>query len=423
MVKNLFLIAAACGLVVNLVSDLSIFKQHKDAILTGAWVNQSYEVSQAIAAVKISILESKIKNQPDLELVPKLKNLSQLAKDLPVEKKILSRLVEFSAVKLFEQSASREALVSLTELQLEVDEQIRLRVKNDEHSNSNVMTSALYANIFDIFLIFLFVGFYFYELRRAGRVQSALTQTLADVDANNQNLQMVLAKKNSQIKSTVHDLKNPLGSIRGFAELMTDEVDNKDSILKMAKVIQNVSNNSLALVGALLEDGDLERKPFEKLNLIDCLQETCTFLGPVARKKNQQILFLPPLDQAATTGYRYQIQNIFFNIIGNALKFSPAGTQVQILTNFAEGYFITDIIDQGPGFLPSDFSKIFNPGSTLSARPTGNEISTGFGLSSARESIEKIGGRIEILKTASSGAVVRIQLLAQKITIQENLAN
>ena len=106
---------------------------------------------------------------------------------------------------------------------------------------------------------------------------------------------------------------------------------------------------------------------------------------------------------------KLKIQDIFYNVIGNAIKFSPPGSAILIDgTDFAD-FFEIRIRDQGPGLTPEDFTKLFNLGGKLSARPTAGENSTGLGLYSVKQALEAMGGSIEVKNNDDVGACFTIR--------------
>ena len=242
-------------------------------------------------------------------------------------------------------------------------------------------------------------------------MQKALSSALGHVEAVNKSLQTTLLNKESVLKTTVHDLKNPLGSIRGFAEILAEEAGGNKSVLEMTEVIQRISNNALALVGSLLkastDEGETEL--IENVKIVDVLEETCGFLEPVVKKKGQKINFKRDTHDFSFVGSRQQIQDVFYNIIGNASKFSPYESILTVDCDSRKEFFEVQVRDQGPGFAESDFSKMFLSGAKLSAKPSGGEDSTGIGLYSAKKTIEKFRGSITVENNIGYGACVKIR--------------
>lgn len=233
---------------------------------------------------------------------------------------------------------------------------------------------------------------------------------MIQIEEVNQNLRLNLAARDSQMKTVVHDLKNPLGSIRGFAELLYQDASNKDNVIEMAGIIQRISNSTLSLVGGFLKENSAHQI-FEAVNISDCIEYVRTCLRPIAEEKHQKIevqLHSPDLRTWATA---YQLQDLFFNLIGNALKFSPRGATVRIASRTDGDFYKIEIKDEGPGFAKNDFEKLFVAEAKLSAKPTGNETSNGIGLYSAKQTMDRLHGRISVENNAKKGACVSVSFI------------
>ncbi|MEL7002435.1 MAG: HAMP domain-containing sensor histidine kinase [Bacteroidota bacterium] len=91
------------------------------------------------------------------------------------------------------------------------------------------------------------------------------------------------------------------------------------------------------------------------------------------------------------------------NIMSNAVKFSPSDTEIRVRTASDETSFWVHVKDQGPGFTEEDREKLYRKFQKLSARPTGQESSTGLGLSIVKTLIEKLRGSVS-LETSIEGS-------------------
>jgi signal transduction histidine kinase len=85
---------------------------------------------------------------------------------------------------------------------------------------------------------------------------------------------------------------------------------------------------------------------------------------------------------------------VYDNLLSNAIKFSPKGSIVRVFHQRNNGKIRTVIKDEGQGLTPEDKSKLFRKFQTLSARPTGSEVSTGLGLSIVKRFVEEMEGSV-----------------------------
>ncbi len=407
MIKNLFISAAAFGLIINLYSDIAVYEQKKMAIESGRWVEHSRDVISAINATRVSVFESEIQKVPQESLSANFEKLSKLVDTIPTEKKKVDELAQLSPYELIKVDHN-PALSLLNEILSAELALLDQRLLQDKSANASIANETFFTNGLDIVLIFLFIGFFIYERRNALKLQSSISRALLQVETSYQQLQMVLATKNDRLKTIVHDLKNPLGSIRGFAELIYDGT-NKDSVAEMANIIQRVSNSTLELVGSILDEKNENSSVKKAVNVKKCLADSCMLLGPVAAEKRQVIKFEGDNSDLVVLGSEKTLQDVFFNLIGNALKFSPKDSKVLVSFSRSAKYFEIRIRDQGPGFTAADFSKLFKNSTRLSAKPTGNETSTGIGLYSAKKSLENFNALIEVANNLQVGACITIK--------------
>jgi signal transduction histidine kinase len=222
--------------------------------------------------------------------------------------------------------------------------------------------------------------------------------------------------KSRLLQIASHDLKVPLTALNATAGLIGREPDDPAAVRRLAEGIQADTARMRGLVrdfldAAAMEDGNLQ------LNSAECdlgviAQAAVQSLEPVARAKSQRLVFqaatatLPPV---RADGDR--LRQVFDNLVGNALKFTPPGGEITVALGEAAGWVFAEVRDSGPGLGPADFARIFAPYQRLSAQPTGaGEDSTGLGLFIARELLTLQGGRLEVQSQPGSGAVFRVNL-------------
>jgi signal transduction histidine kinase len=411
MIAKIFYVAIAIGLIFNLVGDASVYRQNKVERETGEWLSNSYAVIQAIDWAKIEVLQSQNRKALTPAVRESFLALERLLKSTPNQNKRVADLLALNKNQIIAPK-SNPALDILYEMSLAERTLLDERLKSNALSDSATADQMILTNVVDLAFMLIVVSFFFYEKKQAEKMQAAMTSALAHVESVNQSLLHSMSKKDSKFKMAVHDLKNPLGSIRGFAELLQDEEGNSLSTLEMVQIIKRISNNTLTLVESVLrteeEEDDDPSAPKEQIQVLSCLEETCQFLEPIARNKKQSITI-----ESLPQDFRYwaskqKMQDIFYNVISNALKYSPPSSVVLVSARNEIDQHIIEIKDQGPGFKKEDFGKMFLPGARLSAQPTGGESSSGIGLYSVKNALSRLNGRIEIKNNKDRGACVKI---------------
>jgi signal transduction histidine kinase len=95
---------------------------------------------------------------------------------------------------------------------------------------------------------------------------------------------------------------------------------------------------------------------------------------------------------------------ILENLISNAIKFSPRGKNIRIKVGKYDRIVRIEVMDQGPGIRKEDMDRLFKKFQRLSARPTGDEDSTGLGLSIVKKFVDSMGGEVKCESTFGEGA-------------------
>lgn len=248
------------------------------------------------------------------------------------------------------------------------------------------------------------------KLNKKDRVE--LTNLITKAQRTNQELQEMIELRSRQLQSTVHDLKNPLGSIKGYSDLIEEESTNAETVNEMAHALQRISSHTLELVNSLMETNtnQLTNKP-TRINLVTLTEEVRNAFLPQLKAKRQTLTCRHQSQELALRAEPRKIHDLLTNLIGNAIKFSDLDSQITIETKATTREAVITIDDCGPGFTKEDKEKAFGRFQKLSAKPTGGEVSSGLGLSLCRETIEAYKGTLEIQDNpAGRGARLKISL-------------
>lgn len=230
-----------------------------------------------------------------------------------------------------------------------------------------------------------------------------------EILSKNEELISLNNEKNNLIGVVAHDLKSPLNQIKGLISIIKLKAENFDTdSLTLIEIIENSATRLSGMINKILDVEAIESKKLnikiEKVNLSTLLKEICKSFELMAEEKNIEIhteigrkSFYAELDKGYTT-------QIFENLISNALKFSPRRSSIYIKLDKVEKHVACEIIDEGPGISDADKKKLFLKYQKLSAKPTGNEGSTGLGLSIVKKYVEAMNGKIWCESEPGKGA-------------------
>ncbi len=386
--------------------------------ITHSYIKDAYKVTLSLqkleqATENLIVAPDREKALSDIRVA--LTNVSGLIDD-PVQQQLLSK------ISLLMQSlpATATATATVSEM-LAIESQLLLeRLHTILIRNQNLEKSFKWTLAIDGALLVLLLALFFAELKIRNKITDDLSFSLYSLKAVNIALQEQQLKRQMEIKTTVHDLKNPLGSIYGFAELIDIESSSLESVQKFSSAIRRISKSSLELVDSLLSTHDGAPYKLEPVDLASILEEICIRTEPQAKLKSQCFIREFEMSKAMVLGNRMKLEELFSNILGNAVKYSPQLGNIWIRCQSIGANFRIEIEDQGPGFNGTDKIKAFQYAQVLSAKPTGNESSTGYGLFIAKQIAEFHKGRIQISDSKSgTGACVsfeipRLQPIASK---------
>lgn len=221
--------------------------------------------------------------------------------------------------------------------------------------------------------------------------------------------------KNRVLGMAAHDLRNPLASIRGFAEFLRDGSLGPlgPEQLEVVEHIHDASHSMLNLVNELLdlstiEAGELKLQR-ERISL-PALVESSIFLNQIhAAHKGTRVLQIGegPLELQADP---QKLRQVLDNLISNAIKFSPPRSTVMVVLSATEEAGTIAVRDEGPGIPAGEHNRLFQDFGRTSVQPTGGEKSTGLGLAICRKIVEAHGGAISALNLPQGGCEFRVTI-------------
>jgi signal transduction histidine kinase len=212
-----------------------------------------------------------------------------------------------------------------------------------------------------------------------------------------------------------HDLRNPLISIRGFSGILLKGETGPlaPQQREFLSIIAQTSQEMLTLVNDLLdisviESGRLELN-LQPGSLKDLVERRISMARHAAELKrmviSRSLEDLPPVpyDQA-------RMIQVLDNLISNAIKFSPAGSQIGVVLRADRDMAVCSVSDQGPGISEEDRTRIFGDFARLSNKPTGGETSTGLGLAIARKIVLAHAGTLGVESRPGQGSTFTFAL-------------
>lgn len=208
-----------------------------------------------------------------------------------------------------------------------------------------------------------------------------------------------------------HELRSPLTSIQGFAQALLDGTASDDATkLKAAQIINEESQRLKHQVDELLELSRMQsnRTRFlkEPVKIKEVLEHSIE-LYAVQAKQKMVTIELKTEPGLIVLGDSDRLEQVFNNLIDNAIKNSPAGGKVNILSRLVKGSLVQTVVsDDGPGIpadqLPHVFERFY--------QVTGVRTGVGLGLAITREIVVAHDGTIEVSSAPGEGARFAVSL-------------
>lgn len=220
-----------------------------------------------------------------------------------------------------------------------------------------------------------------------------------------------------------HDLRNPLTTILGVTRLLLGGGIQKPDAPELLEMVMTSSQTMYNLIADLLDQAAIQLGKFSvqwQDTDVSAVCETVvnTYINR-AKAKQQQIEWHPQPDCIVKADAQ-RLQQIVDNLLSNAIKFSPPETTIRLCIKQTATHVYISVHDEGPGLTSDDMTKIFGFFTTLSAKPTGGERSTGIGLSIVKKLTEAMQGHIWCESEPDAGAtfIVELPLALQDVSAQ-----
>jgi PAS domain S-box-containing protein len=224
--------------------------------------------------------------------------------------------------------------------------------------------------------------------------------------------QDALRARDEVLRVVSHDLRNPLDAIQLTAALLLDSGEERrqdavDKLQLIRKVALQMNDMIQDLLDAsVMEAGRFEvsRSAYSAARLVD---EACQLLQPLAETRGVELHCAAPRPDARVSVDPTQILRVFSNLVGNAIKFTPAGGRVNVRAETRPEALEFVVTDTGPGIPPAEIPQVFK---RFWQGRKGDRRGAGLGLVIASGIVEAHGGTISARSQPGTGATFTFTL-------------
>lgn len=252
--------------------------------------------------------------------------------------------------------------------------------------------------------------------RHTIELEKRVAERTADLALAKERAESADRLKSAFLATMSHELRTPLNSIIGFTGILRQGLAgplNKEQHKQMG-MVQTSAHHLLELINDVLDISKIEADQLEvalmPFHFSQSVDKVVAVVRPLAEQKGLQLRVNNSLDDNdRINSDARRIEQILFNLVNNAIKFTESGS-VTIECERVANVIRIRVIDTGIGIRAEDMEKLFKPFSQIDTGTTRSHEGTGLGLSICRKLSEKLGGTMAVESVFGSGSVFTFQV-------------
>ena len=246
----------------------------------------------------------------------------------------------------------------------------------------------------------------------AAEVQrETLEREFARAQAVAAEAQAATAAREQVLRIVAHDLRNPLGTILMAADSLSEPELGAEVRGRQAAIVRRTGMRMNRLLHDLLNVAQMEagRLTIETESVAPAalISNAMELMQPLANEASQELVASVEDGLPHVQADVERIDQVFSNLIGNAIKFTPAGGRITLGAAQVDGKVVFTVTDTGPGIAPEQITKLFGP--FWQAKSDSRGI--GLGLTIAKGIVEAHGGTVGVESGVATGTCFHFTLL------------
>jgi signal transduction histidine kinase len=238
------------------------------------------------------------------------------------------------------------------------------------------------------------------EVAELARAFNAMASELAVVDRMRRDL----------VANVSHELRTPISALQAVLENIVDGVEPPDpeTLRTMLRQVERLGRLVTQLLDlSKLESGavPLNRRPFDLVQLLEDAADETRLHAP-----DVPVVVVAAAPSLATDGDPERIHQVVANLLENAVRFTPAGAQVELRARRDNGTAIVEVCDHGPGIPADDADRVFERFYRADPSRASTRGGAGLGLAIARWIVDLHGGRIRPEPNEPTGCRMVVEL-------------
>lgn len=328
-------------------------------------------------------------------------NISDAFQYLKRYRQLQDSLLDQNQSKAFEEMRARYETQEL-ERQVELLQQ-KQALSEAELFNSRVLRNSLIGGFIALLIILVLL----LTRYRAGKKYQT------ELKHKNKKLEELSEEKSEYLHIAAHDLKSPLSSILGLAEIMKDSEMSAEEAQEHAEFIYISAFRMHDLIKQFLDVNAIESgKKLAEIQQVDLTHIIHQVIEHYKyRAKWKDIKLKPDLQEDLTAmADPLLFREVLDNLVSNSIKYSKKNTNVQIRGRYQNQQVRVEVEDEGPGLSEEDQQNLFKKFKRLTPEPTEGEGSTGLGLYITKKMVDAMDGEIWCESDGSNGSTFLVEL-------------
>ncbi len=247
--------------------------------------------------------------------------------------------------------------------------------------------------------------------------ESDLATAMAALEQSRDEAVRANRAKSEFLGNMSHELRTPLNAVMGFSEMMKTEALGPLGSARYIDYASHILDSGRHLLALVTDMLDLARVEAGKLAISRVSAKPCDILeASFTMLRAQAVAGGVTLEHEGSAGLAtieadpVRLKQVFVNIIGNAIKFTPRGGRVRVVTGVTGNELQVRVIDTGIGMREEDIPLVVKPFHRLSSAFDAKYQGAGLGLPIAKAAVELHGGRLEIASALGAGTTVTVHL-------------
>ena len=210
-----------------------------------------------------------------------------------------------------------------------------------------------------------------------------------------------------------HELKTPLTSINGYAEMIASGIAKEEDAVKFAGIIRKEGIRLVNLIDTIIKLSELdeskENKDFEVIDIYEIAVNVIKVLDFTAKDKDVSINVVG--ESAMVIANKIMMEELLFNLIDNSIKYNKIGGSVNIYIDKHKNYTMIKVIDTGRGIPEEDQKRIFERFYRVDKSRSKKTSGSGLGLSIVKHIVEYHGGTISVISEEGKGTEITVNIV------------